>query len=129
MRKEGFTVIELIVVILFLAIAGGLGFYQLNRLSVQQTNSEEKTAINAIYYSLEEGIYPKNGYYPEAIKDDTLATMDPSLLTDPFGVKIGEANSLYRYEPTNCQDGKCKSYKLRAILTDEADFVKESKNK
>ncbi len=128
MRHQGFTVIEVIVVTLFLIAASVVLFFQLSNMSIQAVNSEKKVAINAIYYSLEEGFYPKHGYYPEFIKDDTLATMDSALLTDPYGVKLGEAGSAYRYEPTNCTDGKCTAYTLRVSLDNEADFIRESRN-
>lgn len=127
MRRPGFTVIELVVVILLFIGAGVVLFFQLSDLATQQTNDQKKTAINAIYYSLEEGFYPKNGYYPENIADDTLPTMDVELLTDPAGIRLGDAGSAYRYEPTDCNDSKCTSYTLRTSLTKEADFVKTNR--
>ena len=129
MRQKGFTVIELIVAMLFLIAAGVVLFFQLDGIYMQQLNSDRKTAINAMYFSLEEGFYPKNHFYPEVIKDDTLPTMNKELLTDPYGVRLGEPNSAYRYEPTDCNEGKCKSYTLRATLDKEADFVRESRNR
>ena len=82
-----------------------------------------------MHYSLEEGFYVKNGYYPEKLEEGTLPTMDPALLKDPQGKKIGEKDSSYRYESSNCNDGKCKSYKLVTTLVDEDDYVKESRHK
>lgn len=128
MRKQGFTVIEIIVVSAFLITAGIVLLLQVQRMAVENTNSQKKVAINAIYYSLEESFYPANKYYPESIDKDTLPTMDSSLLTDPAGKALGSNDSAYRYEPVDCQDGKCKSYKLRAILAEEEDFVKTNKN-
>ena len=128
MRKQGFTVIELIVLSTFLIVAGVVLLLQIQRIGSENTNSQKKVAINAIYYSLEESFYPNNKYYPESIDKDTLKTMDPSLLTDPSGVALGESDSSYRYEPTNCDDGKCQSYKLRAILDNEDDCVKTNRN-
>ncbi len=129
MKRQGFTVIELLVIVALLIGTGVVLFFQLSSLSAQQTDKQKKVAINAIYYSLEEGFYPKNGYYPEHITDDTLPTMDAELLTDPAGVKLGDAGSAYRYEPTDCNDGKCTGYTLRATLDKEADFVKENRAK
>lgn len=129
MRQRGFTVIELVVVILFLVGAGMVLLFQVQKINSENDNTHKKTAVNAIYYSLEESFYPANKYYPEHIKEDTLKTMDPELLVDPEGSQIGESDSAYRYEPTDCQDGKCKSYTLRAILTGEEDFIKKSRHK
>ena len=126
--KQGFTVIEVIVVVLFLAVASIVLFFQLSNMSIEAVNSEKKIAINAMYYSLEEQFHPKHGFYPEFLEDDTLPTMDSALLTDPYGVRIGEVGSAYRYEPTNCSDGECTAYTLRVSLDGEADFIKESRN-
>lgn len=128
MRQKGFTVIELVAAVIFLTAAGVVLFFQLDGIYMQQLNSDKKTAINAMYFSLEEGFYQKNKFYPETLEDNTLPTMDKELLTDPFGVKIGEPGSAYRYEPTNCDSGKCKSYTLRATLDKEEDFVRASRN-
>ena len=129
MRKQsGFTVIEVIIAIVFLGIAAAVSLTQLTKLQNESHNKAKRTAINAIYYSLEEDFYKRNHYYPEKIDDNTLPTMDKTLLTDPAGKKLGDIASSYRYEPTNCHDQKCRSYTLRATLTDEAEFTKKSRH-
>ena len=139
MKQRGFTVIELIVVIAFLIFSGVLFMVQKNNIQVANRDEERKTAINAMYFSLEEAFYAKNGYYPTQVDEKNLTTMDEFLLTDPRGIKIGQTTEIindeavpvqsdYRYEPTNCADEKCKSYTLRADLEGEADYTKTSKN-
>lgn len=128
-KRNGFTVIELLVVIAFLIAVAVLGFFQLSKIRDESDNTKKRTAINAMYYSLEEGFYTKNGYYPEKLEDRTLLTMDTALLNDPNNKKIGDRASAYRYEAANCNNGKCKSYKLRAVLAGEDDYVKESRHK
>ena len=128
-KRNGFTVIELLVVIAFLIAVAVLGFFQLSKIRNESDNTKKRTAINAMYYSLEEGFYAKNGYYPEKIEDKTLLTMDTALLNDPNNKKIGDRASAYRYEAANSNNGKCKSYKLRAVLAGEDDYIKESRNK
>lgn len=128
-KRNGFTVIELLVVIAFLIAVAVLGFFQLSKIRNESDNTKKRTAINAMYYSLEEGFYAKNGYYPEKIEDKTLLTMDTALLNDPNNKKIGDRTSAYRYEAANCNNGKCKSYKLRAVLAGEDDYIKESRHK
>ena len=128
-KRNGFTVIELLVVIAFLIAVAVLGFFQLSKIRDESDNTKKRTAINAMYYSLEEGFYAKNGYYPEKLEDRTLLTMDTALLNDPNNKKIGDKASTYRYEAANCNNGKCKSYKLRAVLAGEDDYVKESRHK
>lgn len=126
-RSQGFTVIELIVVIAFLALTTVVLFMQKSNLDANTRDSERKTAINAMYYNLEEVFFEKNGYYPSKIDSKTLRAMDPALFTDPNGVKMGEQNANYRYEATNCNNDQCKSYTLRADLEKEADYVKKNR--
>ena len=126
--SKGFTVIELLIVATFLITATVVLFIQYRNLTNQLDNDNRRTAINAIYFSLEEGFYKNNSYYPEIIGDETLPTMDAELLIDPNGVKIGESDSVYRYEPANCQDGKCQEYTLRTSLTNEEDFIRQNRN-
>ena len=141
-RSAGFTVIELIIVIVIATIAGTLFFYQKNNLQTADQDEKKKIAVNAIYYNLEEVFYPKNNFYPQTLNEKVLTAVDPNLLTDQAGNKIDATGDLsavgrsteakisqYRYEPTNCDnEGKCKSYTLRVSLVNEAEYVKKSRN-
>ncbi len=128
-RTSGFTVIEIIFVILILGVASVLFFVQKNDIAVAARDQQRKTAINAMYYGLEEVFYKANHYYPETIDETNLPSVDPTLFTDPNGVKLGTAGSNYRYDATNCSDNKCQAYTLRTTLENEADYVKDSINK
>ncbi len=127
-RSRGFTVIELIFIVVLLAAASIIFFIQKNNLEVSARDNQRKEAINAMYYSLEKVYYPAHGYYPVSIDSATLPSVDPDSFTDPNGVKLGDANSDYRYSATNCTDNQCKSYTLRSTLENEADFVKQSQH-
>jgi type II secretory pathway pseudopilin PulG len=126
-RSHGFTVIEVIVVALFLSVATVVLFIQRNHLTTTQRDDQRKTAINAMYYSLEEVYFAKNGYYPAEISDKVLPSVDPSLFAEPNGVKPGDKNANYRYEGVNCDNDKCKGYSLRADLEKEADYIKTNR--
>lgn len=126
--SRGFTVIELLIVVAFFAAASILFFVQKNHVELAARDDARKTAINAMYYSLEEVYYKQHGSYPRTINADTLPSVDPDLFKDPNGVKIGESDSDYRYEGLDCNGDSCKSYTLRADLETEADFVKSSNN-
>lgn len=128
-RSSGFTVIELILIIVVLGVASIIFFVQKNNIEVIARDNSEKTAINAMYYSLEEVFYPTNKYYPQTISSDNLTSVDSALFKDPNGIKLGTAGSTYTYSPTNCTDNKCKSYILKTTLTNEADYIKNSRNK
>lgn len=128
-RSQGFTVIEIIVAIVFIGVAATLLIIQRNGLEATQRDNQRKTAINAMYYNLEEVFYEKNGYYPSKIDSKTLRAMDPTLFTDPFGIKMNETGSGYHYTSTNCANNQCKSYKLSADLEKEATYTKTNRNK
>ncbi len=128
-KASGFTVIELIFIIALLGAVSILFFMQKNSVEVIARDNAEKTAINSMYYGLEEVFYPANKYYPQTIDSNNLVSVDPALFTDPDGIKLGTAGSAYTYSPTNCTDNKCKSYTLKSALSNEADYIKTNKNK
>jgi len=127
-KTHGFTVIELIFIIVIAGIASVLFFIQKNDLQIIANDDTKKTAINAIYYSLEEVYYANNKYYPQTVDSNNLKSVDPVLFTGPNGVKLGTAGSDYSYSPTNCSSNQCKSYTLKATLEKEADYIKTSRN-
>ena len=124
--SHGFTIVELLVIVVIIGAASVLFFMQKNNLEIATRDEKRKISINAMYYSLEEVFYKTNGYYPRTIDEKILPSMDPNLFTDPQGVKLGEASSNYRYESLNCDGDQCKSYTLRTTLENEADFIKDS---
>lgn len=125
---SGFTVIEIIFVAVLAGVVSVIFFAQKNNLESIANDNLKKTSINAMYYSLEEVFYTSNSYYPQTISSDVLKSVDPDLFTDPSGIKFGDEGSSYAYTPTNCLDNKCKSYTLKAILENETDYIKTSKN-
>lgn len=126
-NKTGFTIIELAIVLVFSALLVILFFIQKSNTDAMHRDEQRKEAINAMYYALEEGFYPANGYYPETISEENLKVMDPQLFTDPFGINLGLDGSTYYYEPANCDNGKCKEYTLRAKLEKEDEYIKKNR--
>ena len=126
--SQGFTIVELLFVVVLLATASILFFVQKNNLEVATRDESRKISINAMYYSIEEVYFKANGHYPRTINATVLPSVDPVLFKDPNGVKIGEANSNYRYEPYNCDGDACKNYTLRSTLQNEDDYVKTNRS-
>lgn len=124
--KRGFTVLELIVAIVFLLFIGGVFVHQKNKLAQQDRDSKRKIAINALYFNLKDVYYPKNKFYPENLTTESLPGVDPAIYTDPNGNAWGSPDSNYSYETTDCTDNKCQNFKLSAKLENEADFVKKN---
>ena len=128
-KKNGFTVIEIILCIAFVAIFVVLFFLQKVNTEAMARDEQRKSAINAMYYALEEGYYVENEGYPENIESaETLRWIEPDLFTDPTGLALWQEDSNYTYESSDCENGKCKSYTLRAKMEKEADYVKTSRH-
>lgn len=103
-------------------------FIQKSNVEAMDRDDERKTAINAMYYALEEYYYPKYGYYPDSIDETVLPVIDPALFTDPFGTNLGIEGSTYTYEVANCNSkNQCREYTLRAILEKEDAYIKKGK--
>lgn len=125
--SSGFTVVELLVTIVFVGIVGTLLYQQQQAVRAVHRDQDRKVAINAIHYNLEEIVKPTLGGYPRTLSASQLKSLDKAFLKDPSGVSIGQPTSEYRYEPTGCNGGDvCGGYTLRADLEHEADFVKAS---
>lgn len=127
-KKRGFTVPEILVVLCFATLVLILAFVQKQNADAMLRDDSRKVAINAMYYALEESFYENNKFYPEEISESVLTVIDPELFTDPDGFYLNDSLGSYFYEPTNCKDGKCKSYTLRAELEKEDDFIKRNRN-
>ena len=127
-KQSGFTVLELITAIIILLAAGTIFLIQKSDMAAVHRDTDRKIAINAIYYNLEEIIYPSLKGYPATLDTKQLKAMDADLLKDSKGIVINQAGSEYRYEPSSCNGDVCAHYTLHATLEKEAEFVKASKN-
>lgn len=128
MKQRGFTVIELLAFVVLLVIIGVVFWTQKTAIETSARDDKRKTAINALYYGLEEVYYPTNKAYPKSLTSSTLSSVDPAQFKDPDGNELGASESDYRYEGKECTNEACKSYELRTKLENEADFVKDSRN-
>lgn len=124
--SRGFTVIELIVVVGVFALASVIFFIQKHNIETATRDDARRTSVNAIYYSLEEVYKKENGTYPRTVSAENLPSVDPELFKDPEGIEIGEGNSDFRYEPTDCSGNACTGYTLRSTLEQEDDYVKSN---
>ncbi|MDO4753284.1 MAG: type II secretion system protein [Candidatus Saccharibacteria bacterium] len=126
--KQGFTILELIIVASFAGLLLALFFVQKSNFDAFNRDEDRKTAINAMYYALEESFHKEHGYYPETISEKNLTVIDPALWTDPNGYNLGDSKSSYSYQPADCENGKCKKYTLKANLEKEDTYIKTNRN-
>ena len=128
--KKGFTIIELVIVAVFASLLLILFFIQKSNIDAMERDNDRKTAINAMYYALEESFYKEHKYYPQTISEENITVIDPALWTDPDGFNLGDPLSSYSYEPANCStEGKCKEYVLKSTLEKEDTYIKSSRNR
>ncbi len=127
-KKSGFTILEIIIVGVFATLLLILFFVQKSNLDAFSRDEARKTAINAMYYALEEDFYKEHKYYPEQISEENIKVIDPALWTDPLGFNLGDPSGSYFYEPANCDNGKCKEYTLKANLEKEDAYIKYNRN-
>ncbi len=129
-EKKGFTLIEVMIVGAFATLLVVLFFIQKSSVEAMARDDQRRTAINAMYYALEEYYYPKYGYYPSEISEENLPVIDPQLFTDPFGTVLGIDGSTYYYEPANCNsENQCQEYILRAQQEKEPTYTKKGMGK
>lgn len=128
-NKKGFTIVELIIVAVFASLLFILFFVQKSNLDAMARDEDRKTAINAMYYALEESFYKDHGYYPSEISEENITVIDPALWTDPNGFNLGDSFSSYSYEPADCDSkNHCKKYTLKATLEKEDTYIKTNRN-
>lgn len=127
-RKTGFTILEIVILGAFLSLLLVVFFVQKSNIDAMNRDAARKTAINAMYYALEESFYKEHRYYPEQISEENIKVIDPALWTDPDGHNLGDPASSYSYEPADCKDGKCKEYILKSNLEKEDAYIKYNRS-
>lgn len=142
-NRSGFTIVELLIVIVVIGILAGLVLNTFNGIQARARDTERKTDVNAIHAQVE-AFHADNGYYPtdENIADATwvdnnLPGLDDEALNDPSSGGYTYANGTASCD--NSAGNLCSSYTLSADLEDDgrgtndsdsdtADYAKDSLN-
>lgn len=146
-KQSGFTIIELLIVIVVIGILATLVIVSFTGIQQRARNTKRQTDINAIashveaYYA-NEGKYPTRANMNDATFQSTnLKGLDPAAYKDPSGtastLAAAPAANVYAYQPT-ADDGSacdnsttnCTKYTLTATYEGTVDgastYVKES---
>jgi general secretion pathway protein G len=142
-KQRGFTIIELLIVIIVIGILATLVITTFSGIQRNARNRTREADLNALHSQLEY-YYGQNGRYPTLanVNDATwrssnLQGLDSAALQDPQGsaqtLVAAPAAGSYAYDitPDNCDNAgtaDCTSYILTATLEGEANFVKNSLN-
>jgi general secretion pathway protein G len=132
--QRGFTLIELIIIMVIIGVLAAIVLNTVNRIQSQSRNRQRQTDIQAMHAQLE-AYYLLNTGYPEDvanINSSTMPGLDDEATVDPWGETIEASpatNSEYSYETSTCNAGLCASYILRSTQeADEPDIVRASLN-
>lgn len=138
-RQSGFTIIELLIVIVVIGILAGLVLNAFGNIQERARDTERQNDINALHTQLE--LYytdpaQGNGTYPAAETQAGLETALPNVnaevLVDPNGTAINDGGDYsYAALPDGCDNTTttCDSYTLSTTLEASEDtFSRDSVN-
>jgi general secretion pathway protein G len=129
-NQSGFTIVELLIVIVVIGILAGLVLNTFNGIQASARDSERKTDLNAVQGHLE-SYFAKNGYYPTDgnVADATwvsnnLQGLDPEALLDPTS---GGAYT-YGATPSSCDNSstECSDFTLSADAEEDGRGVDDA---
>lgn len=130
-RKPGFTIVELMVVIVVIAILATIGLVGYDNIQKGTRDKDRESDIELIQASLET-FYSQKGYYPSTnTSPSSIADlMERSLLLSPASHKSPDTSkssptsiqitladptdpSNYSYYPEGCTADQCQKYRLK----------------
>lgn len=130
-KSQGFTIVELLIVIVVIGILAGLVITTFNGIQQKGRDTERETDVKALHGQVE-AYYAQNAKYPSltqmndaTFRGANLKGLDPEALKDPKGTAqtlVGAAaQNSYAYiaTPANCDNGAggdCTAYTLTATL-------------
>jgi len=143
-KNSGFTIIELLIVIIVIGILATLVIVTYNGIQQKARNTERKTDINAIQGQIE-AYFAQNAKYPtldnlnnvNSWRAENLKGLDAAALQDPSGTTqtlvTGNGDSShygYTVTPEGCNNTStdCTGYTLRANLEGGDNYTKTALN-
>lgn len=124
--QKGFTIIELLIVIVVIGILAALVLNAFGNIQERARDTERKSDINSIHTQLELS-YADNSSYPATIDTTVLPDLNAEALVAP---NAGETYA-YAPAPAGCTTaaGTCTSYTLSATLEEDGStFSRDSLN-
>lgn len=149
-KQEGFTIVELLIVIVVIGILAALVITTFTGIQQQARNTERETDIKAIHGQLE-AYYAQEGFYPTlgnmndaAWRAANMKGLDDEALADPKynGASpntlvqteaAGDNQYTYDVTPAGCDNdpavaGECTGYTLQAEGEDGKSYSQDALN-
>jgi prepilin-type N-terminal cleavage/methylation domain-containing protein len=149
-RQTGFTIVELLIVIVVIGILAALVLNSFQGVQARARDTERRTDVNAVATQLEVYYNDKNGYPTGTDVSNTtwqtanLKGADAAAFVDPKGRAINATSSSYTFANTGSTTGCvsptdntgadtatgtfCEKFVLTADLEKSADVTKNSLN-
>ncbi len=142
-NKRGFTIVELLIVVLVILVLGTLVIRTFNGVQQRSRNQDRKRDLEVLKGQLET-YHVQHGYYPSLANmndtkwlKDNMKSLDTSALQAPSSNKKGLVQTItkdqygYNVTPVNCNNAEggqdCTAYVLNAHL-EGSDQVAEQKS-
>lgn len=142
-RSEGFTIVELLIVIVVIGILAALVITTYSGIQAKARNSERQTDVNSLQTQLE-AYFAQNGHYPSLTDLNSsswlttnMKSLDLGALKDPQGsgstLVASPVAKSYAYDVSNSSSTSCESddttcaqYTLTATLEGGGTYAKSN---
>lgn len=130
--QQGFTIIELLIVIAIIAILAGLVLNNFQGAQARARDTQRVTDVNNMHTKLEE-FYNEKNHYPQTFTAADFPGVDAESLNDPNGTTVslaapvanagalsdaspGSDGANYVYTPFDCADSECSGYQVKTYI-------------
>lgn len=121
-KQNGFTIVELLIVIVVISILAGLVLNTFNSIRSRERDTDRKNSIRVVHNQLE-SYYADKGFYPTTANmgdaawlTKNMPGLDTNELIDPLG---GNFSYKAKDNCNNEKDNLCENYTLSADLEED----------
>lgn len=128
-QQSGFTIVELLIVIVVIGILAGLVLNTFNGIQARARDTERRTDVNAIHAQVE-AYHADNGFYPTTANIASTSWVGTNLPGLDAEAQVDPTSGGYAYAaaPSGCDNSttNCATYTLSADLEDDGRGASDS---